>query len=64
MPDPPKIELDDSLLNTLGVRAEDILADDIVNDKDTEQKTIAQIKGKYNFDEKKDAFDKKLFLIS
>ena len=64
MPDPPKIELDDSLLNTLGARAEDILADDIVNDKVIEQKTIAQIKDKYNFDEIKDAFDKELFLIS
>ena len=38
MPDPPKIELDDSLLNKLGTRAEDILADEIVNDKDIEQK--------------------------
>ena len=38
MPDPPKIELDDSLLNNLGTRAEDILADEIVNDKDIEQK--------------------------
>lgn len=38
MPDPPKIELDDSLFNNLGTRAEDILADEIVNDKDIEQK--------------------------
>ena len=53
MPDPPKIELDDSLLNNLGTRAEDILADEIVNEKD-----------KYNFHEIKDAFDEKLFFIS
>ena len=65
MPDPPKIELDDSLLNNLGTRAEDILADEIVNDKDIEQKkTKEQIKDKYNFHEIKDAFDEKLFLIS
>ena len=38
MPDPPKIELGDSLLNTLGTRADDILADDFINNKDIEQK--------------------------
>ena len=45
MPDPPKIELDDSLLNNLGTRAEDILADEIVNDKDIEQKNKRTNKG-------------------
>ena len=37
MPDLTKTELRGSLLNTLGTRAGDILANDFVNNKDIEQ---------------------------
>ena len=57
MCDPPKIELGYSLLNVLTTKAEDILADNFVNDKATEEKTIEQLKDEYKFDEIKDAFD-------
>ena len=57
MPDLPKTELGGSLLNTLGTRAGDILANEFVNNKDIEQKTIEQIKDKYNFDEISNNFD-------
>ena len=58
LPDLPKLELGDGLLNTLGVEAEDILDDQFVNPKQLEEKTIEQIKEEYNFDEIKDAFDR------
>ena len=41
----------------LNTRAEDILVDYFINDKEIEQNTIEQIKDEYNFDEIKDAFD-------
>ena len=57
MLDPPKIELSDSFFNTLDTRVEDILVNGFVNNWDIEQNTIDQIRGKYNFDEIKDAFE-------
>ena len=38
--DPPKLEIGDPLLNTLGTEAEDILENNFVNSKDLEEKTI------------------------
>ena len=38
--DPPKLEIGDHLLNTLGTEAEDILENNFVNSKDLEEKTI------------------------
>ena len=46
LPDPPRLELVNGLLNSLGVHADNIL----------DQK-FEQIKEEYNFDEIKDAFD-------
>ena len=40
IPDPQKLELRDPLLNVLTTKAEDILADDYVNDKAIEEKAI------------------------
>ena len=57
IPDPPKIEIRDPLLNILSTDAEDILKYNYVNDKVLEDKTIEQIKAEFNFDDIKDAFD-------
>ena len=57
LPDPPKLELGDGLLNTLGVQADDILEQKFVNQKQQEDTVLEQIKKEYNFDEIKDAFD-------
>ena len=57
LPDPPKLELGDDLLNTLGVKADDIFDQEFVNKKQQEDEVLEQIKGEYNFDEIKDAFD-------
>ena len=45
------------MLNILNTKAEKILADDYLNDKNIEEKTIEQLKDEYKFDEIKDAFD-------
>ena len=60
---PLKFEIEDSLLNILSTDAEDILKDDYVNGKVLEDKTIEQIKDKYNFDDIKDAFDDRQVLL-
>ena len=60
IPDPPKIEIRDPLLNILSTDAEDILKNNYVNDKVLEDKTIEQIKAEFNFDDIKDAFDNTL----
>ena len=57
LPDPPKLELGDGLLNTLRVKADDILDQEFVNKKQQEDEVLEQIKEEYNFDEIKDAFD-------
>ena len=57
LPDLPKLELGDGLLNTLGAEAEDILDDQFINSKELEEKTIEQIKEEFNFEKIKDAFD-------
>ena len=57
IPDPPKIEIGDPLLNILSTDAEDVLKDDYANDKVLEDKIIEQIKDEYNFDDIKYAFD-------
>ena len=57
LPDTPKLELGDGLLNTLGVQADDILDQEFVNKKQQEDEVLEQIKEEYNFDEIKNAFD-------
>ena len=56
--DPPKLELGDGLLNSLGVQVDDILEQKFVNQKQQEDVVLEQIKEEYNFVEIKDAFDK------
>ena len=55
MPDPPKLKLGDGLLNSLGVEADDILEQKLINRK--QHAVLEQIKEDYKFDEIKDAFD-------
>ena len=55
--DPPKIELVDPLLDVLSTKVDDIIQDNYVNDKVLNGKNIEDIKGGYNFEEIKDAFD-------
>ena len=55
--DPPKLELGDCLLNSLGVEAYDILEQKFVNKTQQEDAVLEQIKEDYNFDGIKDAFD-------
>ena len=57
IPDLPKLELGNQLLNILGSEAEDILERDFISSKKLEDKTIEQIEDEYNFDKIKDAFD-------
>ena len=57
LPDLPKLELGDQLLNTLGAEAEDILKDEYVTSKELQDKNLEEIKEEYNFHEIKDAFD-------
>ena len=58
IPEPPKLEIVDPLLDFLSTDAEKILKKDCVNDKNLQDKKLEQIKEEYNFDEIKDAFDK------
>ena len=62
MPDPPKLELGDRLLNTLGVQADNIFEQKFVNQKQEEDAVLEQIKKEYSFDEIKDAFDERTVL--
>ena len=57
LPDPPRLELVNGLLNSLGVHADNILDQKFVNKKQQEDAIFKQIKEEYNFDEIKDAFD-------
>ena len=57
LPDPPKIQLGDPLLNILSTEAENILADNYVKDLKIEEKTIEGLKYEYKFNEIKDVFD-------
>ena len=57
LPDPPRLELVNGLLNSLGVHADNILDQKFVNRKQQEDAIFEQIKEEYNFDEIKDAFD-------
>ena len=45
------------MLNLLGVEADDILEQKVVNKKQQEDAVLKQIKEDYNFDEIKDVFD-------
>ena len=60
LPNSPKIELGDTLLNALSTGAEDILVDDYLSDKTIQEKTIEQLKDECKFDEIEDAFDEGL----
>ena len=51
LPDPPKLELDDGLLNLLDVEANDILEQKFFNKKKQEDAVLKQIKKDYNFNE-------------
>ena len=44
IPEPPKLEIVEPLLNFLSTDAENILTDDCVNDKELQDKTLEQIK--------------------
>ena len=44
VPEPPEIELRDSLINFLSTTADEILQDDYVNDNVLNKKTIEKIK--------------------
>ena len=57
LPDPPKLELGDGLLNSLGAEADDILEQKFINKKEEEDAVFEQIKEDYNFDQIKNAFD-------
>ena len=57
LPDLPKLELGDQLLNTLGAEAEAIFEDNFVTSKELEEKTFENITQEYNFHEIRDAFD-------
>lgn len=57
LPDPPKIELGDALLNILSTEAENILAGNYVKDLKIEEKTIEGLKDEYKFNEIRDVFD-------
>ena len=57
LPDPPKLELGDGLLNSLGAEADDISEQKFVNIKQQEDAVLEQIKEDYNFVEIKDTFD-------
>ena len=43
LPDPPKIELGDTLAQVLGLEAEDILEDKYLNSKELKNKTLEKI---------------------
>ena len=57
IPEPPKIEIGDPLLNVLSTDAEKTLEDDYIKDKIVQDKILEQTKEEYNFDEITDAFD-------
>ena len=50
LPDsPPKLELGDGLLNSLGVEADDVLNREFVSNKELQDATLEQIKEEFNF---------------
>ena len=51
LPDPPKLELGNGLLNLLDVEANDILEQKFFNKKKQEDAVLKQIKKDYNFNE-------------
>ena len=57
LPDPPKLELDDGFLNSLGVEVHVILEQKFTNKKKQEDAVLEEIRENYNFDEIKDAFN-------
>ena len=57
VPEPPKIEIRDPLLNLQPTDAEDALADDYVNSEELQDRSTEQIKEEHKFDKIKDAFD-------
>ena len=61
VPEVPKLELDDRLVNVQreqrGTEGEQILEDDFLRVKELEEKSIDEIKEEYQFDKIKDAFD-------
>ena len=57
VPEPPKIEIGDPLLNLQPTDAEDALADDYVNSEELQDRSTEQIKEEHKFDKIKDAFD-------
>ena len=58
LPDnPPKLELGDGLLNSLGVEADDVLNQEFVSSKELQDATLEQIKEEYDFNKIENAFD-------
>lgn len=60
MPDPPRFELGDGLLNVLGAEADDTLDKQFVNKKEQEDAVLEQLKDQHNFDDIKNAFDERI----
>ena len=61
LPDLPKLELGDGLLNTLDVQADDILKQKFVNEKQQEDAVLEQIKEEYTLMKSKTPLMKALF---
>ena len=61
IPDLPKLELGDGLVNILGTEAGDVLKENFVNPKKLEDEAFENIKEEYGFEEIKDAFDEASF---
>ena len=61
LPDLPKLELGDGLLNTLDVQADDILKQKFVNEKQQEDAVLKQIKEEYTLMKSKTPLMKALF---
>ena len=57
LPQPQKLELDDSLLNVLSAKADDILNTDYINDKKLNEKEIEDIKEEVDFENIKNTLD-------
>ena len=62
VPEPPEIDLGDSLINVLSTKVDEILQDDYRNYNVLNEKTIEKIKDEYNFDQIKDIFDERKVL--
>ena len=63
VPEPPEIELWDSVKKFLSTKADKILQDDYINDNVLNEKTIEEIKDEYNFDQIKGKVPPQLLVL-